>query len=80
MSFKDTTSKLAGLFFTPFHLHRAVNRKAVNTIFKVFWCDSTGEIKPKYTNREADALTTTPSPQLGGMKWQNGASQVVCDH
>ena len=32
----------------------------MNTIFKVFWYDSTREMNPKSTNCEADALTTTP--------------------
>ena len=33
----------------------------MNTIFKVFWYDSTREMNPRSTDCEADALITTPS-------------------
>ena len=44
---KDTTSKLAGLFFTTFRKCRAPGREAVDTIFKVFWYDSTCGMNPQ---------------------------------
>ena len=62
---KDTTSKLASLFFTLSFMCWAPSREAVNTIcFKVFWYDSTWEMNPRITDYEADALTTTPSPKM----------------
>ena len=33
----------------------------MNTIFKVFWYDYTRGINPRFTDCDADALTTTPS-------------------
>ena len=59
---KDTTSKLAGLFFTLSLLY--AERQAGKLwipFFKVFWYDSTLGMNPTSTNYEADALTTTPS-------------------
>ena len=38
--------------------------EAVDTIFKVFWYNSTTGMNPKSTNCKADTLTTTPSHQL----------------
>ena len=58
---KDTTSELAGLFSTTSHKCRAPSREAADTIFKVFWYDSTRGMIPRSTDCEADALTTTPS-------------------
>ena len=57
---KDTTTELAGLFSTSPEC-RAPSKKAVDTIFKVFWYDSTRGLSPRSTDCEADALTTTPS-------------------
>ena len=58
---KDTTSDLAGLFSATSPQCRVPSRKAVSTIFKVFWYDSTRGLNPRSTDCEADALTTTPS-------------------
>ena len=57
---KDITSEHPGLFSTTFPKCRAPSRKAVDTIFKVFWYDSTRKMNPKFTDCEADALTATP--------------------
>ena len=43
---KDTTSELAGLFSTSSHKCRAPSREVVDTIFKVFWYDSTRGMNP----------------------------------
>ena len=55
---KDTTSKLAGLFATTSHKCQAPSREAIDTIFKVFWYDSTKGMNGRSTDCEADALTT----------------------
>ena len=68
---KDTTSELAGLFSTLSLMCWAPSREAVNTIFKVFWYDSTREMNPRSTDCEADALTTTPSRRLQEDPWHN---------
>ena len=58
---KNTAGELSGLFPTTFLKCRAPSREAMDTIFKVFWLDSTMGINPRFTDCEADALTTTPS-------------------
>ena len=62
---KDTTRKLSGLFSTTSLKCRALSREAADTIFKVFWYDATRGLNSRSTDCEADALTTTPSHQLG---------------
>ena len=61
---KDTTSKLVGLFSTTCPKYRAPSRVAVNTIFKVFWYDSTRRMNSRSADRKADALATTPSRRI----------------
>ena len=58
---KDITSKLAGLFSATSPKCRAPSREAVETIFHVFWYDSTKGLNPRSTDCEANALITTPS-------------------
>ena len=58
---KDTTSELAGLFSTTSPKCRTPSREVADTIFKVFWYDSTRGMNPRSTDCEADAITTTPS-------------------
>ena len=50
---KDTTSELAGLFSTTSHKCRAPSREAIDTIFTVFWYDSTRGMNPRSTDCEA---------------------------
>ena len=56
---KDTTSEFAGLFSTTYHKCRAPSREAIDTIFKVLWCDLARGMNPTSTDCKADALTTT---------------------
>ena len=41
----------------------------MNTIFNVFWYDSTRGMNPKSTDCEADALITTPSRRSDGSEY-----------
>ena len=57
---KNTTSELSGLLSTISSKCRTPSREAVDTIFKVFWHDSTRGLIPRFIECRADALTTTP--------------------
>ena len=57
-------SNLVALFSITSLECRASSREAVNTILKSFCCDSSREINPRSTDREANSLTTTPLRRL----------------
>ena len=46
------------------HARNLVGTLAMNTIFEVFWYDSTRGMNPRFTDCETDALTTTPLHML----------------
>ena len=58
---KNTTSELAGLFFTLLINAERQPEKLWTPFFKVFWFESTRGLNPRSTDCKVDALTTTPS-------------------